>query len=467
MDMKYLIFYGVVLCLPALVFLLLLDRRLIRWVLLVGMLLPVACFNATAINFFSHETYRGTSRGMEISIIYLAAIVLVVVFFILRGRVHLAPDWGIRFYLLYFLLGLPSLFHSANRLFSWFELWKMMMIYLVFLAVYGYLEYSRGDFSVFLTGMTLLALFNFLVIVQQHFQGVYQVPGMLPHRNSMAMFMSLFGVLLFARYFNQTMLYGRWLFLLGFCVAAFAVFRSYSRGAAVCFTLGLLISLGCSLWVSFSPRKVELLGILAVLGAIGMIYLLPRLMERFDKVNEASFATRIRLAEAAVKMIEDEPLSGVGLNNWGIKINPPYTYSERREERAGASDEWEDGIVETIYLLVGAECGIPCLVALLLWFGYYLVVCLRLLWRLRATRYFFLPVGLLGGLIAVYLQSILEWVLKQQVNFIWLMIFFAMLSYLNRNWRGLLESDDEYTLPREGAMVPKPEDEKYQGSDAA
>ena len=87
---------------------------------------------------------------------------------------------------------------------------------------------------------------------------------------------------------------------------------------------------------------------------------------------------------------------------------------------------------------------------MLLWFGYYLWVCLKLMWRLRRSQYFYLPAGLFGGLISVYLQSALEWVLKQQLNFTWLLIFFAVLSYLNTHWRELLQQEkreNEESLP--------------------
>ena len=38
----------------------------------------------------------------------------------------------------------------------------------------------------------------------------------------------------------------------------------------------------------------------------------------------------------------------------------------------------------------------------------------------------------MGGLTAIYLQSTLEWVMKQQVNFIQMMMLFAMLSILHK-----------------------------------
>ena len=38
----------------------------------------------------------------------------------------------------------------------------------------------------------------------------------------------------------------------------------------------------------------------------------------------------------------------------------------------------------------------------------------------------------MGGLTAIYLQSTLEWVMKQQVNFIQMMMLFAVLSILHK-----------------------------------
>lgn len=464
--MKYLVFSGVMLCLPALVILMVLDRRLVRWVMLIGVLMPVVLYEATAVNFFSAEEYRGTSRGMEVSLVYLAALALLLAFWVLRGQFFVAPGGGPRLYLLYLLLSLPSLTTAANRLFSWFEIWKMLMMLGGFLAVYGYLVYSRGDFSVLLLGAGLVAVVNFLVIVNQHFHGIYQVWGLFPHQNSMAMFMTFPATLFLARYFNQS---GRersrrWT-LLVCALAAFAVFRSFSRGAIVCFTAGAGLTVLCSLVTNFSPRKVPLLMGMMVLAAVGMLYFMPKFFERFETANEASWNTRVRLAAAAASMIRDEPWRGVGLNNWGIKINPPYEYSLFRDDRPGATEDWKDGIVETIYLLVAAECGVPCLVALVLWFAYYLVVCVMLIWRLRHTEYFFVPAGLLGGLAAVYAQSSLEWVLKQQMNFIWLMVYFAMLTYMNNHWRQLRAQAQTVNRSKAAAPEPAPENAVPQEGD--
>ena len=129
-------------------------------------------------------------------------------------------------------------------------------------------------------------------------------------------------------------------------------------------------------------------------------------------------------------MMKDKPLAGVGLNNWGIKINPPYPYCEYRYGNKRIAKDFKEGIVETSYLLVGAECGFLALAAFLSWLGYYYISACKLVKQLRRTDLFYIPAGIVGGLTAVYLQSTLEWVMKQQVNFIQMMMLFAALSIL-------------------------------------
>jgi O-antigen ligase len=138
----------------------------------------------------------------------------------------------------------------------------------------------------------------------------------------------------------------------------------------------------------------------------------------------------VELALCAKEMIIDEPWCGVGINNWGIKIKAPYEYAERARRDIDFANPQEDGIVETVYLLVCAECGIPALVAMLAWFLRYLVLCVVLSKKLSGTYYAAIPAGIAGGLVSCYLQSFLEWVLRQQMNLILLMVFFALLDHL-------------------------------------
>ncbi len=443
--MKYLFFAAALMAVLPSTVILLCNRRYFRWATL-GLTLPLVMFNSTAINFFSNEFYRGTSRGMEISIIYITAFTILLALSILRGPRKLLPDRGSRIYLVYFLLCLPSLSFAENRLFCFFELWKMVMIFVVFLAVYHYLEFSGGDFDAIINGITAVVVLNFFIIVLQHFRGVYQVYGSFPHQNSMAMYMQMAGMLFFSRFFNLKEGWRSRLFFAAFALASAALARTYSRGALACYPIAVFVTLSASIWYKFTARKIYISMFLGLVGLIGLAIFIPRIIERFVTAPESSGQTRKHFAIAALNMMKHHPLAGVGINNWGIKINPPYDYSRHREEKK-YSDDYKDGIVETIYLLVGAECGIPCLLVLLAWFGFYYFSAFRLLKRLRGSPYFYIPAGALGGMTGIFMQSCLEWVLKQQINFMQLVTVFAFISYLNHHYRELVEA----------AQVPQPD----------
>ena len=439
--MKYMFFIAAVLATVPLTVTLLCERRFIRWAML-GLMVPMVVFNSTAINFFSDEYYRGTSRGMEVSIIYLFAAVILATFAILKYKLRLFPDWGSRLYLLYFIFCFFSLTNADFYGYSFFEYWKMVMMHLVFLTVYYYLCYSDGDFDIIMYGMAVVTAVNFVVVVQEHLSGLYQVRGIFPHQNSMAMCMIVAGTLFFARFFNGIRGFRSTVFLIAFALATASLIRTYSRGAIFCYPLAGVITLTCSVRKVFSARKAYWIVALSLIGAVVVTLFLPAVINRFQNAPESSAITRKNFAIAASNMIKSAPWAGVGLNNWGVKINPPYQFSEHRDPTRGYSEEYKDGIVETVYLLVASECGLPCLATLLLWLWYYWFSAFLLLKKLRNTRYFYIPAGLLGGLFGIYLQSILEWVLKQQMNFIWMMTGFAFLSYLNTHWKELVAAEE-------------------------
>ena len=436
-GIKYVVFWMTVVgIVPATVWLLT-HRQHIRWAVL-GLFLPVLNFNKTAINFFSRETYRGTSRGMEISLIYIVAVVIISFVTLLRKGRRVLPEAGTWIYLAYWLLCLPSLAEALEPTYGLAELWKMVMMHLVFLAVYYYLEYSKGDFEILLYGIACIVIVNFItIVVQQYLIGVYQAKGCFPHQNSMAMYMAIAAPLFFAyAYNNGGVLTGKFFFLC-FAMAALSLARSFSRGAIFCFPIAIGITLVCSL-LRLSYRKIVLLLPMLAVAGILVYLLLPKIMERYANAPEQSGETRKELAYIALTMMKDHPWTGIGINNWGMATRPFQKYGDMRENDKREDEESSYTIVETIYLLVAGECGLPCLLALLVWFGYYWVSCIQLVVHLRKTPYLYLPAGLLGSLTAVFLQSALEWVLKQQINFTLLVISFAIISYLNIHWKGLV-----------------------------
>ena len=430
--MKHLVFAAACLGVLPLAFLLSRSRRWLR-VAFAGVVAAMCLWNATSISFFVEEGYRGTSRGLDVSLAWLASFVLLFALaFARRLRGGLLPDAGSRLYLLYALLCLPSLTAAESLPFAFFELWTMAMLLVFYAAVANYLR-ATDDVRTVLAALAVFAVANFLAVVRGHVASVYQPHGVFPHQNSMAVAMHLFGCLFLAGYLAHGVRtrFGR-LCALAFLCAAAATARSYSRMALALMPLGYGIAyLACV--VRVRPRRWLARTVpLALAGAVALAVMLPRFVERFETAPEESGSTRVELARCAREMILDEPLRGVGLNNWGLKINPPWDYAERAGRIHDWGEDHQDALVETVYLLVAAECGIPALLALLAWFGWYWALCVRLLRRLRGRPEAFVPAGLLGGLTIAYAQSCFEWVFRQPLNLVCLMLCYALLSHLAR-----------------------------------
>lgn len=459
--MKYFVFMVASIGVLPLSVLLVLNERWMKY-LFFGIAASICLFQSTSINFFSHEEYRGTAHGIEVSLVYLLALALFIAL-ALRGRFRgwepdsgfrssvvtlfasimlrrfwgWFPESGFRLYLIYFLLCLPSLTSACDDLIAWFELWKMMMLYIVYLTTYTYLKASN-DVKTILWVLALLAIVNTVLVLLSHFGGIYQPRGFFPHRNGMAMAMQLLGNLCFAGYLTNGIktLFGK-ICLLACGGAVLSTIWSYSRGALMILPFAYSITaIACLREKKNTKQKRRRLLPILLVGVVIAAIALPRVIERFMHAPPKSGDTRVELAYCAREMIKDEPIRGVGINNWSLKMAPPYPYQDNASAALGVELNYT-GIVETVYLLVGAECGIPALIAMIAWFGWYWVSCIRLLRRLKGTWWYFIPAGLLGGLTAQYMQSALEWVLRQQRNMILLLLTFAVLSYLNTSWRKL------------------------------
>ncbi len=423
----------------------------------------VLAFDSTAVNFISYEFYRGTSRGLEVSLAYiLAAAVLLAAAGagLLRPARHksLFGCPGTWLFLAYFAWCAVSACVNDNalalreatlggawtphfllrgRMLSLFELWKMAMLFLVYAATYAYLSHVRDAKAIF-RSLALVVLAVFLMVVRDHIAGIYQVRGPFPHPNSLAMFMTLIGGVFFAAFLTLPKSPYRTLCALAFVAASGIVFRTYSRGAILCYPLSVGFAALVSLCARFSPGKVMRLAPLAVVGLLGLALMMPRIVERFGNAPESSGEKRRFFARTAFNVARGHPVVGVGPNNWAVFLNGHGEYHD--PSPAGRDEKGDIGIVETIYLLTAAECGWVGLALLLSWFGYFWLAALRLSFRLARTGWAYIPVGLLGGLTGCYLQSCLEWVLKQQLNFLLLMVCFATLAWLDRNARELRTS---------------------------
>ncbi len=446
--MKFIVFFLVLLMgVPTGVHAYMTMPRLRPWFIRVLVCLT-AVTGLASINFFSNEFYRGTARGMEISAVDLGSVTLIIALFLLRGRRFVWFPRGWWCYGLYFLACLLSVTNAESYLFSFLELWKMAMMWLCLLAIYNYLIATRDYESIFFSFGIVAVLTFVMTVYQKYALGIYQPSGLFDHQNSMAMYLGMVGPVFLARWLNRkkksTVAADYGVF---FVFASASVILTFSRGALLLYPLGCMLTLFVSLLRTVTWRKLRIILGLGLIGIIGLGILLPGIINRYENAPENSRITRINLAIAAKNMANDKTL-GVGINNWGIKINPPYEYSEHRTS-GRYTEDFKDGLVETIYMMVAAECGWWGLGVLFLWFCYLFLANLVNLKRFFRGPLFWIPAGLAGGMFMNFTQSALEWVLKQSPSFHELMIVMAVIGSMAA-WF----ADEHRPRPRRRTAIP-------------
>ncbi len=433
--MKYAVFWVALAAVPVLGAVLSTSKRWIGWAFY-GMLAGLYLYEETSISFVSYESYPGTANGVEISVMHLLAMAVVLAL-AFRGKwMSPLPEGGIRLYFLYFLLCLPSLRNADSLVIGWLEIWKLIMLFVFWHAIYGYLV-STDKADTVVAALAVFVVANTLKVFQQHH--AFVMPrGVFPHKNGMAMAMNMLGPIFFTGYLQLGLKdkLGR-LCGAAFSGAALCTMWSYSRGAIAVLPVGYGLAAGCSLLGSRLRfgTAAKRLAPAALAAVLGLIAIWPNLVARFTGAPEGSKYTRVALAYCAVEMMKAHPWAGVGINNWSLNLGEEHPYLEIVEDKMDNNMSYT-GLVETVYLLTGAECGIPALLAMLAWFGWHWLLCLRGVWRLRRSKWHFIAAGLFGGLTANYLQSSLEWVLRQRRTMFLLMICFALAAWLGTLRRG-------------------------------
>lgn len=392
--------------------------------------------NEFSLNFVPMPDWRGTARGYAFTAVSLFAVPLLMsMFFSAKYKIKLFPP-GTFFYFLYYLSVLLSGI-NAIHMHQWgFEVYKMFWMYITFLAAFNYLNNSKSlTYFIYLVCSILIILF-LVGFYQKYRMGVFQIYSTFPHQNSLSLYLELFGLLSLGVLMNEHI--DKVLFCL--CLFAFSgsvllIIFTYSRGGLVIYFGGIAIVCALSILLNgFSTRRLTLMliGLVVMLSIVG--YALPRIIQRFTKAPEASKNTRIVLALASKRMANDFRL-GFGANNYSEYSGAAYDYVQDyyRENDAPRYG----GLVETIYLLVAAECGWYGLGCLILWFLYYYLSDIISMIVLRKKPCSGIAIGIFAGLTCNYWHSTLEWSLKQFNNFAGQMILYAVVGVIAVNRKSI------------------------------
>ncbi len=386
--------------------------------------------NEYSLNILPLPDWRGTARGYAFNMVSLfAAPIFLSTCFMPQYRVRFFPP-GALFYFLYYLAVILSGVNAVHMHQWGFEVYKMFWMYLTFLAAFNYLNNCR-TLTYFFCIVCVILICLFLVgLREKYLIGQYQINSTFPHQNSLSLYLELFGLPVLGILMNEQI--GKLMFLLvlsAFCGSVLLIIFTFSRGGLVIYFGGIAIVCALSILCNgFSTRRLllMLIGLTFMLCIVG--YALPRIIQRFTKAPEASKNTRIALAIASKRMANDYVL-GVGANNYSEFSGGEGKYEYTREQYPFGYPKY-GGIVETIYLLVAAECGWYGLGLLLLWFLYYYFSSIVSMIVLRKKPCSGIIIGIFAGLTCCYWHSTLEWSLKQYNNFAEQMIVYALIGVI-------------------------------------
>ena len=245
------------------------------------------------------------------------------------------------------------------------------------------------------------------VVAQQQLGGglVNRVQGTLGSPNTLAMYLSVGVPFVWVILFSRAKPFVKIVASITLCLFAWALIFSLSRTAWANFIVTI-----CFVLVLAVRRKRIRLKTAIVSGVAAALVLLVTeifgsdlILSRLTSNDQGSTNSRFTLAKAALDIFRDNPVVGVGLNNYAL-VSPRY-------DRADAAS-WNHftPIVHNVYLLIAAETGIIGLAAFVVFLSILMIQAWRIIAQAPNDTVWVAGVGILGGLIAMGIHSMVDYV---------------------------------------------------------
>jgi len=436
------------------------------------------------VTLFGEFWYRGTSRGLELSIVDIAPVCLLLSTLLIpryrASRAYWPASLGLM--LLYFAYCCASVWNTDPRIFGLWELGKLFRGIIVFVAAALFIR-TRREVAIVVTALAIIACFQaFNGVEQRLFKGATRVPGWFDHENSLSTYLCMIGPVLVAAAMSTWSLRLRVLAGVAWFLAAGVEFMTLSRmGIPVFLLVSTCTAVACTSW---KPSKEKIAIVLGAGLALAMFLSLtwPSLKARYlnndvraEMTDEHAFETRGVYWRWAMAMIQDHTY-GVGLNNWSYAVSKVYgpdsgyKYHDYDEFNA-APPSREDApkillppASDSLPSLIIGELGIPGLIVFLLfWLRWFQMGAVFLGDRLNSDPMHRIAIGCAFGALGIFLQSITEWTYKQTNIFFTCHVLMGMLAslyYARKRARRAAQSaavEDEASADYLPTALPEPE----------
>jgi O-antigen ligase len=406
----------------------------------------------TSINFYSREFYFALTKGIEISLGDLTALVLLGVI-ILKRHEYAAPGLpplSILFSLIIFI-GFLSWLTSPSyiavpvaaqehpffipydkfdtRLYPIFETSKWIRGFLLFLAIYYYVR-KPGNLDTVVMAVVISTIFLGLVVLNDRYVNhVHRVKGTLQHPNSLATYMAMCGTFLFSILLAEKRLFRIVLISVALGLAGLSVIMTISRGGLGALIIGLGMSFMILIWRNLSVKNLFIVIIGAVAGVAVLGVAAKTLLERFVGEQDAAGDLEYRMYyNNQAKLMAGDNLFGVGLGNFSAFSWDRYAAMVDPDNPPGTP-------AHNIWFLTLGETGYPgLLVFALFWIRFFAMAGPLIAWRLRGMELSAVT-GATLLCVVCHVQSMVQLSFRQTPIFFMLMISLAIVCSLGQNWK--------------------------------
>jgi hypothetical protein len=385
------------------------------------------------VNFFGQYWYRGSARGIEVSLLDVLALSLAVAALVAPRYERRRWLWpaGFAFLGLYFLYCCFSVSIAQPKIYGLWELSKILRSILV-LVVGALVVRTRRELAIVVVGLGCAVCFEAaLGFKQRYVDGIYRVLGTLDHENSLSMYLcTVTPVLMAAAMANWSL----WLRIFaGLCCVAglLAELLTISRAGIPTFALVVAGVAVAGITWKITRRKVVVGSLVAVAVGLLLFKMWDQLAARYgsasladEYLNEDTEGRGVYFRWAAA-ILEDHPL-GVGLNNWSYYVSKTYGpelgfwYEDYDDIKASPDKADLPSIryaapAHSLTALTLGELGIPGIcILLLVWLRWFqLGGSFVLRGRLDSDPMHRMGIGFFFAACGIFLHSITEWTYRQ------------------------------------------------------
>lgn len=434
LELKHFIFFGAAgVLVPVGIVMSCLSRKIhdaVFVLVIFGTSMPHSLFGLpTDINFLSAEWYRGSTRGIEISYIDLAGIILLVASIVHRKREGRTIHWppGLAPLLAYFgWCALTVAAISDPKLFGTFELTKIFRGVAIFTAVALYIRSPR-ELRIFVWVLVATIMYEgFVCLKERYIDGRNRTSGTLGHPNSLSMYcLQCLPIFIAAHFSKDASKPFRIACFLGFMATAGCVLLSISRTGFAVLVLISGVAFILSTGLKLSPRNMGLAALGLLIFTLMVAKSFDTIMTRlggFDLQREylSEEGDRGQYFRQAAPALAENPVYGFGLNNWSWWIANRYaamtgfdSVKPYENMSVGGGEIEGTAVAHNLYLLTVAELGWVGLIFLLAMFLRWMWMSGSVMFSNRQTLEDSVRLGICLSFAGVMLQSWTEWEFRQ------------------------------------------------------